>query len=162
MPFHDSRLAFARNSVDRSAQLRSQWKHARVRRRSFRHALQGAAGFDPIGKAFAVVAHLGVAQFVEQTDRLRGQMSGEFCAVDSDVGHEIGQQLARVAGDARQRQTNCARNVTGRVGLYRQHIDHSECARLAPLAKFIAGYGRNMRGGRRGFSFGRHGSKSAA
>jgi hypothetical protein len=99
---------------------------------------------------------------MQQADRLLGQMSREFGAVDGDVGVEIGKQLARAAGDARQRHTNRARNVTARVGLCRQHIDHCECAGLEPPAKFIAGNGRNLRGGRRGFSFGWHSSKSAA
>jgi hypothetical protein len=99
---------------------------------------------------------------MKQADRLLGQMSREFGAVDGDVCVEIGKQFARAAGDARQWHTNRARNVTARVGLCRQHIDHRECASLEPSAKFIAGNGRNLRGGRRGFSFGRHRSKSAA
>src|SRR5262249_23193342 len=78
---YDPRLAFARKSLGRKAQLRSCGAYARLAPCRLGPWLQGATRLDPIGKTAAVVAHPGVAQFVEQADRLLSQVSGELRAV---------------------------------------------------------------------------------
>jgi len=76
---------------------------------------------------------------MQQGDRLLTQLSGEFPAVNGDLGGWIGKELTRLTGDPFERQAYRARNVPRRIGLGRQHIHNRKRGGLQPVPEFLTG-----------------------
>jgi len=58
-------------------------------------------------------AYLRITELVQQGDRLLTQLSGEFPAVNGDLGGWIGKELTRLTGDAFERQADLDAPVGG-------------------------------------------------
>jgi hypothetical protein len=76
---------------------------------------------------------------MQQGDRLLTQLSGEFPAVNGDLGGWIGKELTRRTGEAFERQAYRTRNVPRRIGLGRQHIHNRKRGGLQPVPEFLTG-----------------------
>ena len=78
------------------AEGRREWRR-QVRARSCigAYALGRLARLGPVGDSSAIVANVGVAEFIEQGDRLLAASSGELAAVDGDLSGGVGKKLAR-------------------------------------------------------------------
>src|SRR5712671_3794031 len=101
--------------------------------------LQTFSRLNPVSDPSAIIAYLRITELMQQGDRLLTQLSGEFPAVNGDLGGWIGKELTRLTGEAFERQAYRTRNVPRRIGLGRQHIHNRKRGGLQPVPEFLTG-----------------------
>jgi hypothetical protein len=75
---------------------------------------------------------------MERGDRLRTEGSGEFRAVDRDLGFAVGEDLPRPSGYLLRRKIERARKVSRRVGFWMQHVHDGKRRSVQPTAQLLA------------------------